>query len=174
MAPRESQRGREDVEPKLLSGPAGHAHVLLPIELQLAARRRLEPRMGLRSVGAREDDVAGAAVVREGVVAGKGRVSRPVQQVLVHGLLRDARQRRLCGDDVPVAVEAAGAPAPAVVHVASFPPIAGDRVPVQVIAPGYLAEVGLDAQLAIHVQLAHDVPLFQSGLLPLQLATGEA
>lgn len=81
MAAREPERGREHVEPKVLPGPAGHEHILLPVELQLAARGRLEPRMGLRPARAREGDAAGAAVVREGVSAGKGRIARPVQQV---------------------------------------------------------------------------------------------
>lgn len=37
----------------------------------------------------------------------------------------------------------------------------GDRAPVHAVVLSYLREVGFDAALAVHVQLAHDVP-FQS------------
>lgn len=93
-----------------------------------------------------------------------------MQEVFVHGLLGGARHgRRLC-DQRAVGIEAARSVAPAVVDVAAFVPIPCDGVPVEPIAPADLAEVRLQPELPVHVQLAHDVPLFQScSFLPVLL-----
>ena len=113
--------------------------------------------MRLDSPGRPEGDVVPPAPVREGVVAGDGAVA--VDQVLAGRPLCRAGHRRLLGDQPRMPVESAGPPAPAVVDVAPFAPVRGDGMPVQAVPPGYVAEVGLDAQLPAGVQLSHDVPL---------------
>lgn len=93
-----------------------------------------------------------------------------MQEVFVHGLLGGARHGRLLCDQRAVGIEAARSVAPAVVDVAAFVPIPCDGVPVEPIAPADLAEVRLQPELPVHVQLAHDVLLFQScSFLPVLL-----
>lgn len=172
--PGAAQGGREHVELEHLPAPARHAQVLLPVELQLAAGRGLVPGMGLGPPAAVESDVVSAAIVREGVVPGHPPPPAPVQEVLVHGLLGRARHGRLLGDQRAVGVEAARPVAPAVVDVASLAPIPGDGVPVEAVAPADLAEVRLQPELPVHVQLAHDVPFFQSRSFPSVLLGGKS
>ena len=108
--------------------------------------------------------------MREGVVPGHPPPAAPVQEVFVHGLLGGARHGGLLGDQRAVGVEAARPVAPAVVDVAALVPLPGDGVPVEAVAPADLAEVRLQPELPVHVQLAHDVPLFQSrSFLPVLL-----
>ena len=57
----------------------------------------------------------------------------------------------------PLALEGALALGPAVPR--PLPPVLRDRVPVQAVAPRYVAEVRLGPGGPVHVQLAHHVPL---------------
>ena len=166
MHSRAAQGRREHVELEQLAAPARHAQVLLPIELQLAAGRGLEPRVGLGLPAGVERDVVPAAVVGERVVPGNRASAASMQEVFVDRLLGRAGHGGLLGNQIAVRVEAAGAIASAVVHVAAFPPISRDRVPVDAVAFADLAEIWLQPELPVHVQLAHDVPLFQSGSFP--------
>ena len=96
-----------------------------------------------------------------------------MQEVFVHGLLGGARHGRLLRDQRAVGIEAARPVAPAVVDVAALVPIPGDGVPVEPIAPADLAEARLQPELPVHVQLTHDVPLFQSCSFPPVLLGGK-
>jgi hypothetical protein len=101
-------------------------------------------------------------VAREGVVARDRRLVARValEQRLVDALGRDSRQRRLLLDLVPVAVEPARPPVPAVVRRGPAPaPVLRDGVPVHAVPPSDLREVRLDAALPVRVQLSHEVPL---------------
>ena len=103
-----------------------HGDVLLPVELQPLAGRRLEPGARVRR------DAAPPQVAREGVVArGRRLVARvTLEQQLVDALGRDSRQRRLLLGLVAVAVEPALPPAPAVVRRGTAPvPALRDGVP---------------------------------------------
>lgn len=142
VQPRAAERGGVHVERELLAGAARHPQVLLPVELQLAPRGRLEAGVRLRPSRLAERYAPRAAVVGEGVVAGEVRIPAAVQQVLVHRLLPRPRQRRLLLDEGAVPVEPAPAAAAPVVDVAALLPVARHGVPVQAVAPRDVAEVG--------------------------------
>ena len=158
VPPRVAQGPRPHVELEDLALGVGEPHVLLPVELQLAARRRLEARVRLRQRGA-EDDPLPAAPGGERPVAGQRRVVAQVQQHLVRPLLRHPGQDGLRLDDLPHACEGALAVGPAALQLLALPPVPGDRVPVQAVPPRYVAEVRLGPGGPAHVQLAHHVPL---------------
>ena len=131
---------------------------LLPVELQLAARRRLEARVRLRGGGA-EGDPPPAAPRGERPVTRQRRIVVQVQQHLVHPLLRRPGQDGLRLDDRPHALERALSVGPAVPRLAALPPVLGHGVPVQAVPPRYVAEVRLGPGGPVHAQLAHHVPL---------------
>ena len=152
------ERARPHVELEDLAVRVGEPDVLLPVELQLAARRRLEARVRLRRRGT-EGDPLPAAPRGERPVTRQRRVVVQVQQHLVHPLLRRPGQDGLRLDDRPHALERALSVGPAVLHLAALPPVLGHGVPVQAVPPRYVAEVRLGPGGPVHAQLAHHVPL---------------
>ena len=171
VQPGVAQRCAEHVELVEHAVDVVHADALLPVELQLLARRRLVPGMGLRAlVGNAADDVAAQHVGRQRVVAGQFLVRMAVEKVLVNGLLRRPGQRGLLLDDVSDGVEGARALGPGVLYLAARLPVLRDGVAVQAVAPTDLGEVRGRSRLPVHVQLSHDVP-FQPDPPPRFLAS---
>lgn len=101
-----AQRRREHVELEDLAVRVDHPDVLLPVELQLPARRGLEPGVGLGG-GGPENQPRPPAPCGEGAVPGERRVVVHMEQELVHRPLRHPGQRRLLRGDVPDALEGA-------------------------------------------------------------------
>ena len=158
-----AQRRREHVELEDLAVRVDHPDVLLPVELQLPARRGLEPGVGLGG-GGPENQPRPPAPCGEGAVPGERRVVVHMEQELVHRPLRHPGQRRLLRGDVPDALEGALPLRPPIRGVRPLRPVPRDRVPVHAVPPRYVAEVRLRPSSPVHVQLSHDVLLHTRSL----------
>lgn len=102
---RVAERRGEHAELVDLALRVDEPHPLLPVELQLPARRRLEPRVRLGGGGAPEGYALAPAPRGERPVAGQRRVAAPVGQQLVDGALGHPGQLGLRLDHRPHALE---------------------------------------------------------------------
>ena len=158
VLPGVAERRGEHAELEDLALRVDEPHALLPVELQLPARGRLEPRVRLAAARAPEGHVARPAPRGEGAVPGQP-LPAALAQERVDGHLGHPGQLGLRADHLLERVEGAAPRGPPVGGGLALPPVLGDRVPVHAVPPRDLAEVRLRAGPPVDVQLSHYVSL---------------
>lgn len=158
VLPGVAERRGEHAELEDLALRVDEPHALLPVELQLPARGRLEPRVRLAAARAPEGHVVRAAPRGEGAVPGQP-LPAALAQERVDCHLGHPGQLGLRADHLLERVEGAAPRGPPVGGGLALPPVLGDRVPVHAVPPRDLAEVRLRAGPPVDVQLSHYVSL---------------
>ena len=158
VLPGVAERRGEHAELEDLALRVDEPHALLPVELQLPARGRLEPRVRLAAARAPEGHVVRSAPRGEGAVPGQP-LPAALAQERVDGHLGHPGQLGLRADHLLERVEGAAPRGPPVGGGLALPPVLGDRVPVHAVPPRDLTEVRLRAGSPVDVQLSHYVSL---------------